>query len=234
MCASHMENLMSELTEQIKKIESQIEKALWELELNNQLEEALVIYQDAEVKLFQLPINDENPAYKEQQRVLSYCLMRQGNLLRQLKKPDEALALSEREITAARLSGDDITLARALMSTGTNYIVDGSLERGLTSIDEAQVLFEKGDSYDHKQGLGWIWILKADLANAGLVKLEPIEVIRIATHALEILKPLENWPGVARAYAARVKAYERQGDDADAAKDRQNQKEYENMIEPEG
>ncbi len=225
---------MSELTEQIKEIESQIEKALWELELNDQLEEALAVYQDAEVKLFQLPINNENPTYKEQQRVLSYCLMRQGNLLRQLKKPDEALALSEREIAAARLSGDDITLARALMSNGTNYIVNGALERGLTAIDEAQVLFEKGDSSDHKQGLGWMWILKADLANAGLVKQEPVEVIGIATRALEILKPLENWPGVARAYAARAKAYERQGDDADAEKDRQEQKEYENRIEPEG
>jgi tetratricopeptide (TPR) repeat protein len=229
-----MENLMSELTEQIKNIEAQIEKTLWDMELNDQLEEALAVYQDAEARLIQLPMNDENPAYQEQQRVLSYCLMRQGNLLRQLKKPDEALALGEREIVAARLSRDDITLARALMSNGTNYIVDGALERGLKTIDEAQVLFEKGDSYDHKQGLGWIWILKADLANAGLVKKEPNEIIGIATHALDILKPLENWPGVARAYAARAKAYERQGDETEAEKDRQEQKEYENMIEPEG
>ena len=53
------------------------------------------------------------------------------------------------------------------------------------------------------------------------------------TRALEILMPIENWPGVARAYAARATVYEKLGNDAEAAKDRQEQKEYESKVETE-
>jgi hypothetical protein len=112
--------------------------------------------------------------------------------------------------------------------------VTGGLERGLLLLDEARELFERGDSYDHRQGLGWYWILQADLSNAGLVEREPSEVIDIATHALDILNPIENWPGVARAYACRVKAYKKLGNEEQAAKDRQQQKEYESRVEQEG
>jgi tetratricopeptide (TPR) repeat protein len=223
---------MDETVEKIKEIENQVEKALWGQEVHDELEHALKIYQDAEAKLTALGLREDNPAFAEQQRVLSYCLMRQGNILRQTEKPQEALALGERELAAARASGDEITLARSLMSNGTNLIVSRKIEPGLSLLEEGRDLLEKGDSFDHKQGLGWYWILQADLANAGLVKREPAEVVDIATLALEILKPIENWPGVARAYAARAKAYEKLGDEDEATKDRQDQKVYESKIEP--
>ena len=223
---------MTELPEKIKEIENQIEKALWGEEQHEALEKALEIYQDAEAKLEKLGINTDDPAYAEQQRVLSFCLMRQGNILRQLKKPQQALALCEREMAAARASGDEITLARSLMSNGINIIVSGEIERGSKLLEEARELFKKGASSDHKQGEGWTWIIQADLANAGMVGRDPAEVIEIATRALEILMPIENWPGVARAHAARATVYEKLGNDAEAAKDRQEQKIYEGKVEP--
>ena len=39
---------MNDLTEKIKAIEDQIEKALWELELHEELGKALEIYREAE------------------------------------------------------------------------------------------------------------------------------------------------------------------------------------------
>jgi tetratricopeptide (TPR) repeat protein len=222
---------VTEISEKTKEIETQIEKALWEYELHEELDKALMVYQDAELKLKELGISVNGPEYAEQQRVLAYCLMRQGNLLRQMEKPQEALFVGEREITAARASGDEIALARSLMSNGTNLIVTGALEQGLQLIEEARDLFERGDSDDHRQGLGWYWILQADLANAGLVEREPHQVIEMADHALVSLKPIENWPGVARAYAARAKAHERLGNVEQAAKDRQLKTEYEGRIE---
>ena len=224
---------MHELSEQIQEIEQLIEKALWDLELHEKLEQALAVYLDAENKLNDLSLTADHPLYREKQRVLAYCLMRQGNLLRQMEKPQEAQALGEREIAAARASGDEITLARSLMSNGTNLIVTGGLERGLLLIDEARELFERGKSVDHRQGLGWYWILQADLANAGLVERYPYEVIEMADHALVSLEPIENWPGVARAYAARAKAHERLGNVEQAARDRRLEAEYEGRIEPE-
>jgi hypothetical protein len=47
---------------------------------------------------------------------------------------------------------------------------------------------------------------------------------------LAILSPLENWPGIARAYAARAQAYENIGDETTAAADRQEQGYYEDKT----
>lgn len=220
---------MKDTFEKIKHIENQIERALKDFELHDDLTKALNNYQEAELELLGLQLAKGKPQYAEQQRVLSYCLMRQGNILRQMEKPDEARTMSEREIAAARASSDPITLARSLMSHGTNLIVTGSLEPGLKELDEARQLFEQGQSYDHRQGLGWYWILQADLANAGLVQNKPTEVIEIATRAMEILLPIENWPGVARAYEACAKAHEKLGNKEAAQEDRQQQGTFENI-----
>ena len=55
----------------------------------------------------------------------------------------------------------------------------------------------------------------------------------MAGRSLAILNPIENWPGVARAFAARAKAHESIGNEDEAAGDRKEQQYYEGMIEPE-
>jgi tetratricopeptide (TPR) repeat protein len=216
----------------IQQYEDRIEDALWSYEVKGQLEDGLNEYRAVETDLAALSISSDQTAYSECQRVLAYCLMRQGNILRQIGHSAEALELGEREIAAAQASGDELTLARSLMSNGTNLIVGGEVGRGLSMVEEARSLFEAGDSDDFKQGLGWYWILQADLANAGLVDIQATDVIQAAGQALAILSPLENWPGIARAYAARAQAYENIGDEATAAADRQAQQQYEDMAEP--
>ena len=223
---------MTEPSPAIKVIEQQIDKALWDLEIKEQLDPALKVYQESEGKLLELVIAPDDPEYADQQRVLAYCLMRQGNILRQLGKPQQALALGEREVAAAQASCDQITLSRSLMSYGTNLIVAGKLEQGLPFLEKARQLLESGDSYDHKQGLGWYWILQIDLANAGMVKKEPGEVVEMARCALDLLLPIENWPGVARAYAGLAKAHEKLGNMEEAKRDRQEQAVYESKIQP--
>ncbi|MBU7029807.1 MAG: hypothetical protein HXS48_22930 [Theionarchaea archaeon] len=212
----------------LKQCEERIEKALL-LEQSGQLNEALTVYREVEVVIEALNITPGDLLYAEKQRVVAYCLMRQVNVLRQLGQVKEASALSERELSAARASQDEITLARSLMSHGTTCIVNGEMEKGLKFIEKARPLFEKGASYDHKQGLGWYWILKADLVNAGIVAGRPSEVVDACGKALEVLEPIKNWPGVARAYAARAQAYESMGEHEKAAADRKAQSEYERM-----
>jgi len=225
---------MNEILEKIKEIETQIEEGLWKYEIQEKNELALEIYLDAESKLTVLDTTGGDSSYTEQQRVLSYCLMRQSNLLRQMRKSEEALAIGEREMVAARNSGDGITLARSLMSNGTNYIVTGDIGTGLDLVEESRKIFEVGKSYDHQQGLGWYWILQADLANAGLIQRKSSEIKEITSQILEILEPIENWPGVARAYAARAKVHESMGKEELAKEDRKRQKYYESKVETEG
>lgn len=218
---------MSEPKLVFEQYEGRVENALWAYEVKGQLEEALNEYRAVETDLAALSISPDQDAFPESQRVLAYCLMRQGNILRQMGQTGEALELGQREIAAARASGDELTLARSLMSFGTNLIVSGQIDDGLNLVDEARSFFEAGESDDFKQGLGWYWILQADLANAGLVEFHSTEIIQAANRALSILTPLENWPGIARAYAARAQAYEKIGDESAAVADRQDQKYYE-------
>jgi tetratricopeptide (TPR) repeat protein len=216
----------------IKQCEDRIENALWSLEVADQLEEAREVYRTIENDLNALSIPPDDIAYSESQRVLAYCLLRQGNLLRQMGQTPQAMELGEREVAAARASGDLLTLARSLMSHGTNLIVASEMEPGMKLIEEARNLFEAGESDQFKQGLGWYWILQADMANAGLSETQPSDVIYAADQALAVLLPIENWPGVARAYAARAQAHQGIGDDAAAAEDRKKQKYYEDRPPP--
>ena len=68
------------------------------------------------------------------------------------------------------------------------------------------------------------------MANAGLIEKEPGEVLEMADTALALLTPIENWPGVARGYAARAVADDRLGNTEAAAKDREEQEHYRGKI----
>jgi len=217
---------MDNIVDTISAYEQEIESALESYEQNENLGVALQVYQTVESRLLDLDLPPDHPAYPRMQAVLAYCLLREGNILRQSGQPQEAMQLSAREITAARNSGDDITIARSLMSYGTTLIGQGNLDGGMPSIEEARHHFESGDSYDHRQGLGWYWILRADIANAGLQEIDPTEVLAFADNAIAILEPIENWPGVSRAYAARAVAHESLGDPTAAEADREKQGTY--------
>lgn len=222
---------MSDLISIIKQLEADVEEALKSYEMKDQLKPALKVYQEVENKLLALEgITSEHEAYSYQQRVLAYALMRQANILRQLGKTNEASEVTQREIIAARASGDEVTLARSLMSFGATCAATGEIKSGLEYIEEAQTLFSKGTSYDHKQGLGWCWILKADLVNAGLLSKEQEDGVNISTQAIELLKSIGNWPGVTRAYEARAKAYEQLGNETAASADLEAATVYRKMV----
>ena len=129
--------------------------------------------------------------------------MRESNNQRILGKTDEASKTQKLEVQAARNSQDDITLARSLFSSGVDKISAGDLDEGRQLLDEALLEFNKGNSKDHIQGAGWIWIIRADIINAGIVEAEYQEIVEICNKAIELLEPINNWQGLVRAYQAR-------------------------------
>jgi hypothetical protein len=213
----------------LAKLERIMEAALAEQEMVGDLEGALRVYLKVEEKLLEHepPLNQSLES--ERQRLLAYCLMRQGNIQRLSGNPEAASRLSQRELSAARASGDPISLARSLMSVGTSRVLQGEIEAGLGRIIEARELFEAGESYDHRQGLGWSWVLEADLGNAGLLRMEHEQILDAAERARSILEPIENWPGVARAYAARAATLLSMGEKTAAEEARQAQQRFEEM-----
>lgn len=221
------------IANQIQEAEGRVDSALWELEQHGKLDEALEKYQAVAAELESLKIEAQSSEYREQQRVLAYAYLRIGNALRQLDRGEEALQMGKRELECARESGDDIALARTLMSFGATLLAGGQVEKGFSYIEQSRPIFENGTSFDHKQGLGWYWILKAELGLSGLIKVEPLDLQSSLDTALEILEPIENWAGVARAYELRAKVNESQGRADAAATDRKLHAKYKDRIEEE-
>ncbi|WP_053364818.1 hypothetical protein [Bacillus sp. FJAT-27245] len=204
--------------------------------LVKKLEEALVLYEQQEkydlalehyrevelevAKLIESNLADGASANK----VLAQCYLRQAGMLRQLGRRDEANVINKKEIESAKLSGDSIAYAQSLFSTGINLLSSRQIEDGLSFLNEAKDAFEKGESADHRQGVGWYWLILADLGNKGMIPAENNETIEYATKAIAILEDIGNLPGIARAYEARSIAYKNKGDDDRAEEDQKRSK----------
>lgn len=221
---------MNQTLTTIQQCEEKMEDALHAYEQKEQLDSALAVYRTVETDLLVLDLQPGEPHYPKQQAALAYALMRQANILRQQGQAEDAAVLSQREIAAAREAGDPLTLARSLMSFGITLIANGQVEEGMSHFAESGSLFAQEDGAEFRQGLGWHWIIRADLVNGGFIEAEPEVVITYANDALEILTPLENWPGIARAYGARVAAFEKLGNEQAAQADRECQQEAELRI----
>jgi len=224
---------VTDMLARLRAIESRIEGALWEDEVSERPERALGVYEDARMELQALGTPAAAAELRELQRVLAYCLLRTTNVLRRLDRHDEAAALADEELALARASGDTVTLGRSLMSHGVSALQSGAIEQGLAELDEARRTLECGTTRDHVQGVGWYWILQADLLNAGIVSGGPSKAIEAADRALALLTPIENWKGVARALAARAVAREALGESKAASEDRAKQLEYDRLAEAE-
>ena len=221
---------MSQTLITIQQCEEKVEDALRAYEQKEDLDSALAVYREVETELLGLKLQPGQPYYQEQQGVLAYALMRQANILRQQGQAETAAILSQREISAAREAGNPLTLARSLMSFGITCIATDKFDEGMDYFEESGSLFAQGDGEDFQQGLGWHWLIRADLVNHGYIEADPEDVIAYATDALKILTPLQNWPGIARAYAARAEAHEKLGNDPAAQADRECQQDAEQHI----
>lgn len=197
----------------LKDLQARTDSTLEALEQDHRWTEALEMYRLAGAEVEALPIPRGDPqykgAYREAKRVRAYLYLREANALRALGRPQEAAALGEKEVEAAWASGDMITIARSTFSLGGTCLANGELERGLKLLEDSKGMFEHGEGEDFQQGLGWWYIIQADIRNNGMVPDSPETTLALANQALEILRPLKNWPGVARAHAARARAYDK-------------------------
>jgi tetratricopeptide (TPR) repeat protein len=214
----------------IQAIENDLEQALVNAEQAGDLENALKHSWILEERLLALDIPSSGPLFQAQQRLLAAVFMRQANILRQFGRGEKAAAASICALEAARNAGDDLTLGRSLLFYGTTLIFSGDIEPGLEYLEEARQEFSRGESADHRQGLGRYWILRADLANALVMDGGAPEALEAAGQAIALLEPIANWPEAAHAWAARAIACEALGDPEGAESARQAQALAESRI----
>ena len=203
---------MTDFTTALHALEERVDIALGSLEQNGRWAEALEIYHYAGAELDALGIPRADAAYRPGRKLRAYLYLREANALRALGRNDEAPPLGELELSAAMASGHRLSIAQAMFSLGSTCVATGDAARGFKLLDDSKAMFEHGSDNEHRQGLGWWYVIQADLSNANLASTSAEYALECAREALAILRPLENWPGIARAHGARAAAYERMGD----------------------
>ena len=74
---------MESIPDTLNRFEDKLEGVLNQYELPGRLNDALTTYRAIEEKLMELGVTAEHPIHPAYQRVIAFCLMRQGNILRQ-------------------------------------------------------------------------------------------------------------------------------------------------------
>ncbi len=206
---------MAQLDDRIAEIETLVERALWDHEASGDLHSAAAVYQRAITDLSEMPVVTA-AAGRSRDKVLAYALMRHANVLRQTGDLNVAKAQDEAGLDAARRNGDSLAIGRILLSMAGTAFASAEQDVAFDRMAEARSAFDDGTSDDHIQGAGWTWVLEADAVNAGLAEGGPDQAIAATEQALALLRPIGNWPGVARALEAKAHALDARGD-AEAA-----------------
>jgi tetratricopeptide (TPR) repeat protein len=220
-CYNAIWSTMDEILQTITDSESEIARAHREFESQGRISEALAAYQKIEHRLERLDIRPLGHPHRERGRVLAVCLGRQTECLLVLGRYPEAAETSERQLAAARLSGDLITLADALLMDGYTRILKGNLTGGEHAMREARRLFESADTEEHLTGLAKYWMLGSELILKGTLPGGSEEALDAADHAIKVLQVIEDRAMTAAAYTARAKAHRALGDEQAAAADLQ-------------
>jgi tetratricopeptide (TPR) repeat protein len=194
----------------VEQFEEAIEDALWHLEIEGEAALALAEYERVTHEL-ETALSVGQVKEADALAVLSYGYLRQANIVRIQGDLEKAHALGEVSVRLGRASDDPLALARALLNhAGTLAMTKDPALR--PSLDEALSLFSAGSSKDHVQGVGWHWILVADLCDAELLPGGSSKAIDAAKSALDVLIPIDNRQGIVRAWSALARAYEKTGD----------------------
>jgi formylmethanofuran dehydrogenase subunit E len=195
-----------------KSFEEKVDKEGLVWEEKEEFEKAIIAYDKLLTEVESLS-SSEN---LEKDAMLAYVLMRKAGVLLQMGKAVLGEQLMQESVVHAEKSRNSLIIARAKLGIG---VFNGSSDR----FEEAEKLmkaalasFGEGKSYDDIQGRGWT------LLNLGGLYRKQGKLIQAEQNllkAIEILKEIKNWVGVASAYEMKAKVQTAKGDRESAKKD---------------
>lgn len=144
---------------------------------------------------------------------VAYLLLRKGGVLLQMGKLTEGERLMREALALAERSDNSVMVGRAKLGLGVLCASLGRFEEGERLLTETFLLFSKGEDYDSKQGAGW------SLLNLGGLYGKQgkwWEAEQRLDKAVEVLKGIKNWVGVASAYELKAKNSLKKGESARA------------------
>jgi tetratricopeptide (TPR) repeat protein len=140
---------------------------------------------------------------------VAYLLLRKGGVLLRTGKLIEGERLMREALALAERSDNSVMLGRAKLGLGVLCGSLGRFEEGERLLTDTFLLFSKGEDYDSKQGAGW------SLLNLGGLYGKQgkwWEAEQRLDKAVEVLKSIKNWMGVASAYELKAKNSMKKGE----------------------
>jgi len=185
----------------LKTFEEKVDTEGLVWEMKGQFKRALSAYDRllAEVEVFSPTSQLEN---NEKDAIMAYLLMRKAGVLLQTGKAELGEQLMHQALMHAEQSGISLVIARAKLGVGVFYGSTNRFEEGEKLMAAALLSFGKGTDYDSKQGYGWALLNLGGLyGKQGKWILAEQKLVE----AIELLKTIENWVGVASAYELKAK-----------------------------
>ena len=198
-----------------KTFEDKVDKEGLVWEEKKEFEKAIIAYDKllTEVESLSSSGSREN---REKDAMIAYVLMRKAGVLLQTGKGVLGEQLMQDALLHAEKSRNSLIIARAKLGIGVFYGSGDRFEDAEKLMKEALTSFGEGKNYDDKQGQGWTL-----LNLGGLYRKQGrlIQAEQNLTKAIEILKRIENWVGVASAYEMIAKVQTGKGNKELAKKD---------------
>ncbi len=187
-----------------KTFEDKVDKEGLVWEEKEEFEKAIIAYDKLLAEVESLS-SSEN---KEKDAMLAYVLMRKAGVLLQTEKAVLGEQLMQEALAHAEKSCNSLMIARAKLGIGVFYGSSDRFEEAEKFMKAALASFGRGKSYDDRQGKGWT------LLNLGGLYRKQGKLIQAEQNllkAIEILKRIENWVGVASAYEMKAKVQTAKG-----------------------
>ena len=199
----------------LKVWEARVEKEGLAWEMKGQLERAVDSYDHLQAEV-EAVIPKSRREDSEKKAIIAYLLMRKAGVLLETGKLESGNLLMNQALTYAEQSGNLLILSRAKLGLGVLYGSTNRFEEGEKLLKEALSSFSQRTDYDNRQGAGWA------LLNLGGLYLKQEKLFLAEENlirAIELLKTIENWVGVASAYELKAKHDHIKGDFALARQD---------------
>jgi tetratricopeptide (TPR) repeat protein len=188
---------LDKVSEKLKLAESMIEKAIWDVVRNEDIEAELKTYREVE-KILNNLCDLPEAIEQERKRVLAYCLMRIDESLNNLGESEGTLERAEESLLLAIESGDSVQIARSKLAKGIRLLNDGKLP-------EAEVQFTdiikggiENENRDMQQVVGWTLFVRANILKG---KSLYDQALSVAQDAVGILSSIDNYAGLRQVYS---------------------------------
>jgi tetratricopeptide (TPR) repeat protein len=187
----------------IREAEAAVEAAVWKAVQDEDYEKELETYEAVKTNLIALvglsPIGE-----KERDRVLAYCLMLIDETLVKMKQEEGAVQRAKEALEIAERSEDVPQIARCSLQYGMRLLNSGQIAEAEEQFQNVYELTKSREDPEMQEILGWMLLVRGHILNGKSLYNQALYVLQ---EAESILKPINNYAGLAQVYNLMARTY---------------------------